>query len=178
MSGPPCRLLRQFACPDGHLEANLGRTAVMNSYLFPALESTVDIVGHQFRQLPQSSWDVPTHSDRFTPREVLAHLADWEPILLDRIKAAVLTPGATIEAFDEGQMALDNGYASIEPSASLASFKAARAKTVEFLKSVPHDDWQKTIIHPERGPLSVYDIANMVACHDVYHVKQLIEAKV
>ena len=149
----------------------------MNFYLIPALESSADLVEHHFRGLPADAWDKPTHEGRFTPREVLAHLADWEPILLQRIKMAVQSPGATVSPYDEGQMAVDNHYSDWEPDASLNKFREERAKTVAYLQGLGDGDWNSTVLHPERGHLSVADIANMVACHDVYHMRQLMEAK-
>lgn len=148
----------------------------VNNYLFPALESLPGLLEKELLGIDQTRWDSPTHPERFTPREVIAHLADWEPILLDRIKTGVSHPGATIAAFDEVQMAVDNDYASIDPMQSLASWKDSRSATIAALKELQPSDWKKTVIHPERGELTVDDIANMIACHDVYHLRQLSEA--
>lgn len=144
-----------------------------NTYLFPALRMTPGLIKKAFDQIPESEWDTPTAPDRFTPREVLAHLADWEPILLLRLKLCVEHPGSEITPWDEGQMAIDHGYASWSPAESIAKYEAARAETLAWLGAREPSDWGKSANHPERGVQTVADIANSLACHDVYHIEQL-----
>ncbi len=145
----------------------------VNPYLFSALEQTPELTTALFGRIPAESWDRPTHQDRFTPREVVAHLADWEPILLDRVRLCVESPGATIIPYDEVQMALEHDYASKDPQAEMERFVKARAETILYLKSLRGSDWALSGQHPERGILSVSDLANMLVCHDVYHLHQL-----
>jgi hypothetical protein len=147
----------------------------MNFYLIPAIELGPLTVKRLLRLIPQHRWDEPLHRDRFTPREVVAHLADWEPIMRERIRTAATTPGQTIAAYDEGKMAVDHGYRSSDPHEQAELFRTERAITAEFLRSVTPDQWRNTVHHPERGPQSVEDLANLVLGHDLYHIEQLSE---
>lgn len=90
-----------------------------------------------------------------------------------RIKVGVDTPGGSIVAYDEGQIAIDHGYASKDPIAEAQSFKAERAKTIEYIQSLKPEDFEKTVLHPERGTMKVNDIVTMLVSHDVYHIEHM-----
>lgn len=146
----------------------------MNAYLFPSLKMTPGIVERVFQSVKDI--DQPTHPDRFSAREVIAHLAEWEPIMRGRIVQCVENPGSTIVAYDEGEMAILAKYNTLDPLEQLGKFKAERLKTIAFLESMPQDGWSKSCLHPERGQLTASDLAHFLPCHDVYHIDQLMTA--
>lgn len=143
-----------------------------NPYLVPVLPFTPEILERLFKALPAEALD-EAEPGRFSPREVIAHMADWEPILLARLHQTVDQPGSTLEIWDEGQMALDHNYAGSDPGEQLRLFADRRKDTVGYLKNLAADDWQKRVTHPERGELSVYDQATMILGHDIYHIEQV-----
>jgi hypothetical protein len=147
----------------------------MNAYLLPSLEFGPLVVRRLLDRLPAGRLDEALHPDRFTAREVVAHLADWEPIMRDRIRIALDQPGAEIPAYDEGQMALDHRYAEQDPAAQAEVFIRERAETAAFLRGLAAEDWGKHAFHPERGRQSVEDLANLLLGHDLYHIEQLTE---
>lgn len=150
-----------------------GMLCGMNPYLVYALQSTPGLVRREFERLSRQVWDMPTASGRFTPRQVVAHLLDWEPLLRERIRTAVERPGATLQVWDEGERAIEQQYDGWDPVESLDRWMEERKKTVEYICSVPAEAWGNTVVHPERGEMSAADLANMLPCHDVYHVEQL-----
>lgn len=93
--------------------------------------------------------------------------------MLTRIKVGVETPGGTIVAYDEGVIAIEHDYASKDPLAEAANFKADRAKTIEYIKSLKPEDFEKTVEHPERGTTKVNDLITMLVAHDVYHIEHM-----
>lgn len=147
----------------------------MNPYLLRALRMTPTLLAEAFDRIDPAALDVPTDLDRFTPREILAHMADWEPVLLARMKQATTAPGTAVQAFDEGQMAVDGSYGEWDPKQSLGKFMAARETTVNWLESLTRPEWDLTILHPERGVLPVHDMANTLVCHDIYHIEQIAQ---
>src|SRR5690349_15172521 len=100
----------------------------------PVLEFGPEVCARLLAQIPAARRDEALEPDRFTPREVIAHLADWEPIMLGRMQTALNSPGATIEAYDEGQMAIDNGYARLDPEEQSRLFISRRAETAAWLR--------------------------------------------
>ena len=145
----------------------------MNFYLFPGLQFGPRIIRRLLEQLPPECLDRPLDPERFTPREVVAHLADWEPIMRERVRLAVTTPGVVIPAYDEGQMAIDHAYAATDPVEQAELFARERQLTIEYLRTLAAEDWPLQVQHPERGPQSAEDLANALLGHDLYHVEQL-----
>lgn len=147
----------------------------MHVYLFPALEKSPEVFASLLRSIPRDVLDEPSSPGRFTPREVIAHLADWEPILREeRIAAPIASPGLTVAAYDEGELAERNNYAAKDPHEQAALYAVERQKTVALLKSLTEEQWRLSMKHPERGEMTVYDMANLLVGHDMYHVEQLV----
>jgi hypothetical protein len=144
-----------------------------NFYLFPGLELAPLTYERLIGAIPELRWDEKIDPDRFTLREAIAHVADWEPILLERLRTAVESPGSAIEAYDEGQRALDMNYNQTAPLEQVGLFRQKRAETVRFLRGLSTEKWSNTFIHPERGEISVADLANMLLGHDHYHLEHL-----
>ncbi|HWP30303.1 MAG TPA: DinB family protein [Fimbriimonadales bacterium] len=147
----------------------------MNPYLLIGLEATQKSIARLFEEFRQGAYDIRPDPKRFSMREVIAHLADWEPIFRERMKTALDSPGSAIEAYDEGERAIQGDYASKNPLEQIKAWEEERKKTIDFLKSISKEDWEKTVEHPERGTLTIEDIAHTLVCHDLYHLDQLQE---
>lgn len=147
---------------------------MVNYYLFRALGFTPTILADSLRRMTEAKWDIRPDPDRFTPREVIAHMADWEPIMRARIQSGVDQPGSTVYGLDEGVIAIERDYAHQDVESNIAKFIAERAITIEYLKGLSDDQWASHFIHSEIGRVTAYDYANTMVCHDVYHVEQLL----
>lgn len=146
----------------------------MNRYLIPGLKLSPDVFKRIIDRIPDDKLDVPTHPDRFTPREIIAHMADWEPIMRDeRMKCALDRPGETFEAYDEGQRAIDQKYIELDVNEQLRKFAMERAETVAWVRKVPTEAWDNVAHHPEAGDMRLSEIVNMIVGHDMYHLEQL-----
>lgn len=145
----------------------------VNPYLFPGLELGPVIVARLVGQIEHSRWDEPTAPGRFSVRSVVAHLADWEPIFRARMEAAKKSPGASVEVYDEGQFEVDHRYDKTDPRERAEAFRRERADTVAWLRALGPEDWATSIEHPERGTMTIADMANMLVAHDTYHIEQL-----
>lgn len=147
----------------------------MNFYLLPAIQFGPQVVQRLVGQLRADQLDHVRHPGRFTPREVIAHLADWEPIMRERIRTALASPGSETPAYDEGQMALEHHYADQDPETQAEVFIRERNATAALLSGLTAEDWHLHVHHPERGRQTVEDMANALLGHDLYHIEQLTE---
>lgn len=145
----------------------------MTHYLYVGLDFGPLIMERLMDKLPAEKLDLPTYPGRFSPREIIAHMADWEPILLGRMKSCLSNPGGSIQGIDEGEMAEQNGYATSNVADQMKKFRAARGETIEWLNGIQPEDWQKFGVHTERGKQTVYDQASALLGHDLYHIEQL-----
>jgi hypothetical protein len=72
-------------------------------------------------------------------------------------------------------MAVDHRYGETDPWEQAERFARERQVTAELLRGLPPEDWGRSVHHPERGPQSVEDLANLLLGHDLYHIEQLTE---
>jgi len=145
----------------------------MNPYLISALQLGPVVVARLVDRIPEDRLDVAAEEGRFTPRQVVAHMADWEPIDRDRIASGLSNPGGPIEAFDEMDMAIERRYELSDVAERCELLARERDKTVELVRGQKTDDWEKSVVHPERGSMSVSDLCNLIIGHDMYHIEQL-----
>ncbi len=146
----------------------------MNPYVL-SIRHTPAILVRMLDQISPERYTDVLQADRFNLVEVIAHITDWEDIVLDRLRQTVEHPGSTLVPFDEGQRAIDKNYMSKEPHHELEVFANRRRDTVSFLEELPVEKWSLSAVHPERGVLTVEDQANLILGHDVYHIEQLSE---
>lgn len=119
-------------------------------------------------------WDTTTDPDRFTFREAVAHLADWEPIHLFRMQKAIDQPGGPVHGLDESQRALEMEYDTTDPVEQAHLYLEHREEIVRWLECLPREDWRKTVVHSEKGEQTLEDQASMLVCHDTYHIEHLL----
>lgn len=148
----------------------LGR---MNHYLLRGLASGPVVMRRLYALIPAARRDEPTHEGRFSPRQVVAHMADWEPIFHDRLQLAISQPGSTITVYDEGERAVQLGYAACDADERLVCFARDRARTVEIIQNATAEQLRHPFNHPEHGVMAVDDLACMILGHDTYHFDQL-----
>ena len=145
------------------------------SYLLNALASTPELLEPLLRDLSADEADFRPDAQRFTVREVVAHLADWDAIFLDRLRRTRDEDEPFLRDRDEGQMALGNNYARADVSEQLRIFRANRAQMCDFARDVADNDWQRVCRHERAGKLTLEALATLVALHDVYHLQQIVQ---
>ena len=124
-----------------------------------------------------TDWDArPPGEDRFTVREALAHLADWEPIWLERMVRTVNEDVPSLPDIDEGLMAVEHGYASSDPQTSLRSYAEERVDLVAFLFARSEPDWSRCCFREGVGEVTLFELAVMVLGHDGYHFRHTVES--
>jgi hypothetical protein len=146
-----------------------------NPYLLLGLQLAPLTYQRLIDLVPSDRWDDRTDPNRFSLREAIAHVNDWEPILLGRMQTAITTPGATIQAYDEAARAIEQKYAATDPREQAAMLIERREVTVRFLRNEGEGRWDNLVIHPERGPITLVDQANMILGHDHYHLEHLTQ---
>lgn len=147
--------------------------AFVNPYLVGAIAAAPVIFERLLGHVPEAALDARPDPERFTIREVMCHLADWEPFFLERLQGTVSADDYRIVAYDEGQLAIDHDYAHQDVGAALARFKAGRERYCAYVATLDGAALDRTAYHPERGRLTAGDLIAIVVGHDVYHIEQI-----
>ncbi len=148
----------------------------MNPYLLKSIEFGPIVLRKVVASIPESRWD-EAQPDRFTLREAVAHLADFEPIFRARMEWVLSEPGVTITPYDEEQLAIDHDYAAQDLQANLDKFAHERSLTATFLRGLTIEEFATPYVHPQLGPLVLEDQANMLLGHDLYHIEHAMTFK-
>jgi len=132
--------------------------------------STAAKLTELFGAMTAAQIDTPRAEGKWSPREILAHLADCELSFSFRLRQ-VLAGEAMIQPFDQGIWA--ERYVNYDVASGLALFSTARAWNLKLLETVSSEDKAKAAIHPERGAMSFWTIVETMAGHDINHLGQL-----
>ncbi|MGI4788986.1 MAG: DinB family protein [Janthinobacterium lividum] len=122
-----------------------------------------------------ADYDKRPDPDRFTLREMVAHLADWDDVFLGRLIQTRDEEMPILQGLDEGQIALANNYAAADPKECLARYEANRRRLVSVLRGLTPEQWERVGNHTELGPITMATQAVLVGAHDGYHRCQTLD---
>jgi hypothetical protein len=150
--------------------------AYTRNYVLSGLAASPAILHELLQDLTPAQADSRPDPERFTIREAIAHMADWEPIWLGRVEKILAEDSPEIENLDEGEFAIRNRYHETEVAEQAARFAEGRAALVAALRPLTSEQWLRVGIR-EWGPLSLDGFAAMILGHDGYHLQQVIDQK-
>ncbi len=152
-------------------------TQGVREYLFDGLEATPVVLRRLLHDLKSEDpqWDTVHAANRFTLREMVAHVADWEAIFRQRIERTLNEDHPFLPSVDEGQLCLDRSYATQDSHGNLGRFSESRANLVPFLRSLPVDSWERRAEREFVGDTSLNDLIAIMLGHDAYHLRQAAE---
>jgi hypothetical protein len=105
--------------------------------------------------------------------EILAHLAEDELVTSWRYRQMIENNGCTLAGFDQDLWARVGDYASWNPAEALQMFRLLREANLRFLHGLNREEWSRSGIHAERGPITIHDLARHMAGHDRNHIEQI-----
>ena len=145
------------------------------NYVIHGLRANPIVFARLLEGVSEEELDMRPDPERFTLREVLCHLADWEPIWLDRIRAIAEQDNPLLPGYDEGQMAIDHHYDQANATEQLERFRAGRTLLADYIATLPVEAWTRRGTHAEAGTLVLSDLVTMILGHDGYHARQMVE---
>jgi DinB superfamily len=111
--------------------------------------------------------------EKWSPAEILAHLADAEIVVSWRIRSILGAPGTPIQAFDQDAWVASGHYAKRDARKSLEQFRVLREANMALYKALTPEQWKHYGMHAERGEESIERIVRMMAGHDINHLEQI-----
>ena len=137
------------------------------------LSSTPTRIAKLLRGIPLKRLSARPDPTRWSVGMILAHLADAELVSGYRFRLVLGSNRTTIQAFDQDAWAAFSHYAKHDPRLSLEAYRVQRERTVRLLKSLPRNMWNYYGMHSERGKETVKRMAQMIAGHDINHLRQI-----
>lgn len=114
---------------------------------------------------------------KMTTREVVCHIADFEPVYADRMKRVLAEDSPPLRGGDPDVWMQALAYASRDVREELDLIDAVRKQMARILRTVPESAWSRAGIHNEAGPLSLGELLTRVTGHLPHHVAFIEEKR-
>jgi hypothetical protein len=126
------------------------------------------------QDIPRKAWKFKPDPNEWSIHEVIVHLADSETNAALRARMLAVEPGRALMAYDQEKWALGLNYHDQDVDDSLKLVKFARRTTYNWLKTLPEDIFNNTVIHPEFDkPYSFELWLSIYSGHIPGHVEQI-----
>jgi hypothetical protein len=135
------------------------------------LTATHGVIASLLSTMPQDKWSAPPAPGKWSPAEIICHLADCEIAFGFRLRQTLAENGPTLEPFDQEKWAAT--YGGVPASTALDAFTALRKWNLRLIGSVMPAAADRPAFHPERGPLTFQTIVETMAGHNLNHLAQL-----
>ncbi|HEX6806223.1 MAG TPA: DinB family protein [Terriglobales bacterium] len=113
----------------------------------------------------------PLAPGKWSPREIVTHLADCEIAHAWRYRQALAEDNPVVQPWDQEKWA--KHYAAYGAEQALRAFTALREWNLALLRVVTAEQMARPVKHPERGDLTLRELVETAAGHDVNHLRQL-----
>jgi uncharacterized damage-inducible protein DinB len=119
-------------------------------------------------------WQRSWAPGKWTMREIMIHVAQWEQIFGQRLWFGVNVPGYVVQPADQDLLMRHVG--AIDGPTAFAAFDGSRRFTLGFVESLTPEMRRQTFQHEERGPIDANDVLVTIAGHGMHHLAQMTKA--
>ena len=113
---------------------------------------------------------------KWSTRQVVCHLADFEPVYADRMKHVIAEDQPTFAGGFHQQFAEHLAYDQRDIEEELRMIEVTRNQMTRILRSLPPEVFKRTGIHSVDGPMSLRSLLERITNHIPHHV-EFIEEK-
>lgn len=137
-----------------------------------ALREAAHELGSQLWGLEEEDLRWRPNEDGMCLKEIAAHLRDCEEYLLESLQQIAYHDEPCLGRFDGDALVLERDYRETDLDDTVESFESLRGRTTMLLWSLTPGDWERTGIHPYRGPVSLLQLIREQNQHDLEHLWQ------
>jgi len=127
--------------------------------------------------LTDQQLDTPYRDGGWTPRQVIHHLADSHMNAFIRMKLILTENNPTLKAYDQEEWAKRADSVKLPVHGSLSILKGLHERWTALLQNAADNEWSRTAIHPESGPVTLESLLNTYARHGANHVQQIMKLR-
>ncbi len=112
-------------------------------------------------------------ADKWSIKEVVAHLADGEVIMGSRIRFVAAQDRPPLPGYDQDLFVQNLGIEKVKTKDLLEAFAMARKLNMQLLARLPESALDRVGLHGERGEESIRTMITMYAGHDLIHEEKI-----
>jgi uncharacterized damage-inducible protein DinB len=114
---------------------------------------------------------------KWSTLEVVAHLADFEIVYVDRVTAIIAETEPTLPGRDEKLYAARLAYPERDLEEELRLIDVCRSRVARILRTLTDADLKRIGRHTEAGPLTLAQMLERIIHHVEHHVKFIHEKR-
>jgi uncharacterized damage-inducible protein DinB len=150
----------------------MNHAALIDDYFAGAQQLRNAISGMTDEQI-----DVAPIPGKWSTRQVICHIADFEPVYADRMKRALAEDEPTIFGGDPDAFAARLAYDQRDIEEELQMIESVRKHMARILRTLTGDDFQRKVNHSEDGPLTVEQLLTHITNHIPHHIPFIKEKR-
>jgi uncharacterized damage-inducible protein DinB len=120
--------------------------------------------------LAEEQLDTPYRPGGWTVRQLVHHVPDSHLNAYVRLKLALTEDAPTIKTYEEARWAELPDSAATPPEVSLRLLEALHERWVALLRAMTPEQFARTMVHPEWGPMPMDAMLGLYAWHGDHHV--------
>tara|TARA_R110002095_G_scaffold25573_1_gene26174 strand:- start:3114 stop:3581 length:468 start_codon:yes stop_codon:yes gene_type:complete len=114
---------------------------------------------------------------KWSTRQVICHIADFEPVYADRMKWIIAEENPLIPGGDHNLFAERLAYGDRDIEEEIQLITAVRLQAARILKTLCPEQFQRTGIHTHDGKVTVADLLDRITNHIPHHIRLIREKR-
>jgi DinB superfamily len=127
-----------------------------------------NVRARQAAEAVASRLDVAPAEGIWTPRQYLAHLADWFEIIAERIERTLTEDRPLIASYDQDRLAVERAYDTWDVPSTLDRLEAATNRSIAAIRAAGEAGWDRIGVRDDLGETAVSMFANDLV-HELDH---------
>lgn len=156
--------------PVGRLERKAALTTEERKGAIDAVAATPAALRAAVAGLSDAQLDTPYRPGGWTVRQLVHHVADSHMNAYARFRLALTEDNPTIKPYDEAKWAELTDARALPVDVSLSLLDAMHQRLDTLLRATGDDAYQRTLTHPDNGPMTLDALLNVYSWHGKHHV--------
>jgi hypothetical protein len=164
-----------------HLQYPIGKfispspiTEQMRNAAIATIEQMPDTLKKTVETFTEKHWNTTYRSGGWNAQQLVHHIAESHINSFIRYKLALTEDNPTIKPYLEDKWVKLKDVMIAPPSLSIELLNALHQRWVILLRTMSHDDFQRTFIHPEKMKTMTLDtVTQLYAWHCKHHLAHL-----
>jgi uncharacterized damage-inducible protein DinB len=169
--------LNELRYPIGRFSAPKEISPEQIKNYIKTIEETPAKYRNAVQDLKEEQLDTPYRPDGWTIRQVVHHVPDSHLNSYVRFKLGLTENKPTIKPYDEAKWAELDDSKDTPVEVSLTLLESLHKRWVTLLRSMTEKDFQKTIIHPERGEMRLDKLLALYDWHCKHHLTHIVNLR-
>lgn len=128
------------------------------------------LLRESFAGLSPAELDATPIEGKWSIRQVVCHIADFEPLNAVRMKRIIAEDNPTLFGSNENDFAAKLFYSHRDVEEDMSIIESTVSQMLKILKHCDIEDFQRTGVHSEAGPMTLESMLERTINHIPHHV--------